>query len=38
MDQCGFASYSFGCDECGAMIAGIVDPADDALLLSEIAA
>lgn len=34
IDSCGFESYSFKCRECGAHIAGIVDPADDALLLS----
>jgi len=34
IDACGFESYSFACDGCGAGLAGIVDPADDALLLS----
>lgn len=37
MDECGFESYRFECRECGAVIAGIVDPADDALLLTETA-
>lgn len=34
IDGCGFESYSFKCRGCGARIAGVVDPADDALLLS----
>jgi hypothetical protein len=34
IDSCGFENYSFECDGCGARLAGIVDPADDALLLS----
>ena len=38
IDACGFESYRFACDVCGAQLAGIVDPADDALLLSELAA
>jgi len=37
IDACGFESYSFACHECGAPLAGIIDPADDALLLSEVA-
>jgi len=36
IDACGFESYSFECDECGARLAGIVDPHDNALLLSEL--
>lgn len=35
IDSCGFESYRFECRECGAHIAGIIDPADDTLLLSE---
>ncbi len=35
MDECGFESYRFECKDCGAVLAGIVDPADDALLLTE---
>jgi hypothetical protein len=35
IDACGFESYRFDCPACGAALAGIVDPADDALLLSE---
>jgi hypothetical protein len=34
IDRCGFESYSLVCEHCGAGLAGIVDPADDALLLS----
>lgn len=35
IDACGFESYRFDCPACGTALAGIVDPADDALLLSE---
>jgi hypothetical protein len=35
IDACGFESYRLDCPECGAALAGIIDPADDALLLSE---
>lgn len=35
IDFCGFESYRLDCRECGAALAGIIDPADDALLLSE---
>jgi DNA-directed RNA polymerase subunit RPC12/RpoP len=38
IDACGFESYSLECEECGAPFAGIVDPCDDTLLLSEMAA
>jgi hypothetical protein len=38
IDACGFESYSLECGECGAPLAGIVDPCDDTLLLSELAA
>jgi hypothetical protein len=34
IDECGFESYRFECKECGTPLAGIVDPADEALLLS----
>ncbi|MGA3310493.1 MAG: hypothetical protein ABSD08_18065 [Xanthobacteraceae bacterium] len=37
IDSCGFESYSLDCMECGAPLAGIIDPYDDALLLAEIA-
>jgi hypothetical protein len=35
IDSCGFESYRLDCPKCGAALAGIIDPADDALLLSE---
>jgi hypothetical protein len=35
IDACGFESYRLDCRECGAALAGIIDPADDALLLTE---
>lgn len=38
IDACGFESYSLECEECGVPFAGIVDPFDDTLLLSEMAA
>jgi hypothetical protein len=38
IDACGFESYSFACRECGASLSGIVDPLDDALLITELAA
>jgi hypothetical protein len=38
IDECGFEIYRLACHECGAPLAGVVDPADDTLLLSEIAA
>jgi len=38
IDACGFESYALECHECGASLAGIVDPLDDALLISELAA
>jgi len=38
IDACGFESYSLECGECGAPLTGIVDPFDDTLLLSEMAA
>lgn len=34
IDSCGFESYSLVCERCGTRLAGIVDPADDALLLT----
>jgi RNase P subunit RPR2 len=36
-DSCGFESYSLECKECGAHLAGIIDPCDDELLLTEMA-
>lgn len=38
IDSCGFESYSLACAACGAALAGIIDPCDDALLLTEVAA
>lgn len=38
IDSCGFESYRLECQECGASLAGIIDPADDTLLLSEMPA
>jgi hypothetical protein len=34
IDECGFESYRLECQECGTPLAGIVDPADEKLLLS----
>jgi hypothetical protein len=34
IDECGFESYRFDCPRCDAGLCGIVDPADDRLLLS----
>ena len=36
IDACGFESYRLECDECGARLAGIIDPYDDELLLTEL--
>jgi hypothetical protein len=36
VDACGFESYSLECHECGGRLAGIIDPYDDELLLSEL--
>jgi hypothetical protein len=38
IDACGFESYALECHECGAPLAGIVDPFDETLLMSEMAA
>jgi hypothetical protein len=35
IDDCGFESYRIACDECGSELAGIIDPCDESLLLSE---
>ena len=35
MDSSGFESYSLECGACGIVFAGIIDPYDEALLLSE---
>lgn len=34
IDECGFESYSFRCKACGSMLVGIIDPIDDALLVT----
>jgi DNA-directed RNA polymerase subunit RPC12/RpoP len=34
VDDLGFESYSFKCSACGSMLVGIIDPADDKLLLT----
>ena len=34
IDECGFESYSLRCSACGSMLVGIIDPADDKLLLT----
>ena len=34
IDECGFESYSFNCSASGSTLAGIIDPADDKLLLT----
>ena len=36
MDSCGFEHYSLKCDSCGVRLAGIIDPFDNKLLLSEL--
>jgi len=35
IDECGFESYRFECKGCAATLAGIIDPADDTLLISQ---
>jgi uncharacterized Zn finger protein len=37
IDDSGFESYGLECKECGAVLAGIIDPYDDALLLAQVA-
>jgi hypothetical protein len=34
IDECGFESYSLKCRACGSVLVGIIDPADDKLLLT----
>ncbi len=34
IDECGFESYNFTCEACGSTLVGIIDPADDALLVT----
>jgi len=38
IDACGLESYILACQECGASLSGIVDPFDDTVLISEVAA
>lgn len=38
IDASGFESYTFACEECGVSLSGIIDPLDDALLITEVAA
>jgi hypothetical protein len=38
IDACGFESYALTCHACGASLSGVVDPLDDTLLVSELAA
>jgi hypothetical protein len=35
IDAAGFESYRINCQQCGTALVGIIDPADNALLLSE---
>jgi len=35
IDSAGLESYRLDCQECGVALYGIIDPADDALILSE---
>jgi hypothetical protein len=34
-DSSGFESYRLDCQECGIALSGIIDPADDGLIISE---
>jgi hypothetical protein len=35
IDACGFENYSLNCPKCYARFEGFIDPADEALLLSQ---
>jgi hypothetical protein len=35
IDSAGLESYRLDCQECGVALYGVIDPADDALILSE---
>jgi len=37
IDACGFESYSLDCPTCYAQLEGLIDPVDEALLLSQTA-
>jgi hypothetical protein len=34
IDACGFETYTFACEECGASLSAIVDPLDETLLIT----
>jgi hypothetical protein len=34
IDECGFESYAFKCSACASLLVGIIDPADDTLLVT----
>ena len=34
IDECGFESYSLKCNACGSALIGIIDPANDGLILT----
>jgi ribosomal protein S27E len=36
IDCCGFQSYTVECKHCGASLVGIIDPADDQLLVTQV--
>ena len=36
IDSCGLECYSLECEQCEVPLSGIVDPYDDALLLSQL--
>jgi uncharacterized Zn finger protein len=36
IDSCGFENYFLRCNQCGVWLIGIIDPYDEALLLTEI--
>jgi hypothetical protein len=36
IDECGFEGYDLECERCKTSLRGIIDPADDKLLLSEV--
>jgi hypothetical protein len=36
IDACGFESYALDCGGCGATLVGIIDPLDDALLVTAV--
>ena len=34
IDSCGFETYNFQCEKCGARLDGIIDPFDEKLLVT----